>query len=110
MKYAVDMGSGAMIYVPSFIKIGSGIQQLIGGEDSQTHTHIQHGDHISLLSFFQHKECRLIKTAEALRFKRVSKRGTYSAIPKEAVLIIHMARVQNIYRESRLLASRDRRP
>jgi hypothetical protein len=25
------MGSGAMIYVPSFIKIGSAIQKLIGG-------------------------------------------------------------------------------
>jgi hypothetical protein len=28
--YAVEMGSGAVIYVPSFIKIGSGIQKLIG--------------------------------------------------------------------------------
>jgi hypothetical protein len=31
MKYAIEMGSGAMIYVPRFIKIGSGIQKLIGG-------------------------------------------------------------------------------
>jgi hypothetical protein len=31
MKYAVEMGSGAMMYVPSFIKIGSGIQKLMGG-------------------------------------------------------------------------------
>jgi hypothetical protein len=30
MKYAVGMGSSAMIYVPSFIKTGSGIQKLIG--------------------------------------------------------------------------------
>jgi hypothetical protein len=30
MKYAVEMGSGAMIYIPSFIKIGVGIQKLIG--------------------------------------------------------------------------------
>jgi hypothetical protein len=30
MKYAVQMGSGAMIYIPSFIKIGSGIQKLWG--------------------------------------------------------------------------------
>jgi hypothetical protein len=29
MKYAVEMGSGTMIYIQSFIKIGSGIQQLI---------------------------------------------------------------------------------
>jgi hypothetical protein len=25
------MGSGAVIYVPSFIKIGSGVRKLIGG-------------------------------------------------------------------------------
>jgi hypothetical protein len=31
MKYAVEMGSGAVIYVPSFIKIGSGIRKIIGG-------------------------------------------------------------------------------
>jgi hypothetical protein len=32
MKYAVQMGSGAMIYryIPGFIKSGSGIQKLIG--------------------------------------------------------------------------------
>jgi hypothetical protein len=29
MKYAVEMGSGALIYIPSFIKIGSGILKLI---------------------------------------------------------------------------------
>jgi hypothetical protein len=40
MKYAVEMGSGAMIRIPSFINIGSGIQKLIaGGQDSQTHKH-----------------------------------------------------------------------
>jgi hypothetical protein len=32
------MGSGAVIYVPSFIKIGSGIQKLIGGIHRHTHT------------------------------------------------------------------------
>jgi hypothetical protein len=31
MEYAVEMGSGAMIYIPTFIKTGSGIQKLIGG-------------------------------------------------------------------------------
>jgi hypothetical protein len=29
MKYAVEMGSGGMIYIQSYIKIGSGIQKLI---------------------------------------------------------------------------------
>jgi hypothetical protein len=46
MKYAVGLGSGAMIYIPSFIKIGSGIQKLIVG------IHRQQGDLISLLSLF----------------------------------------------------------
>jgi hypothetical protein len=36
MKYAVEMGSGAMIYIRSFINIGSGIQKLIR-QGSQTH-------------------------------------------------------------------------
>jgi hypothetical protein len=31
MKYAIEMDLDAMIYIPSFIKIGSGIQKLIGG-------------------------------------------------------------------------------
>jgi hypothetical protein len=39
MKHAVEMGSGAMIYIPSFIKNGSGIQNLIG-RNTQTHRHI----------------------------------------------------------------------
>jgi hypothetical protein len=30
-EYAVEMGSGAMIYIPSFIKTGSAIQKFIGG-------------------------------------------------------------------------------
>jgi hypothetical protein len=37
MKYAVEMSSGVMIYIPSFIKIGPGIQNLIWGyTDTQT--------------------------------------------------------------------------
>jgi hypothetical protein len=42
IKYTVEMGSGAMVCIPSFIKIGSGIR-----------------DHLSLLSFFHNKESRL---------------------------------------------------
>jgi hypothetical protein len=34
MNYAVEMGSVSMIYITSFIKIGSGIQKFIRG-DSQ---------------------------------------------------------------------------
>jgi hypothetical protein len=30
MKHATEMGSGAMIYIPSFIKTGLSIQKLIG--------------------------------------------------------------------------------
>jgi hypothetical protein len=38
MKYAVEMGSGGNIYIPSFLKIGSGIQRLIGGIHRHTDT------------------------------------------------------------------------
>jgi hypothetical protein len=53
------MGSGATIYLPNFISIGLGIQKLMGG-----FTDTQHGERMSLLSFFQSKESRLkmIKT------------------------------------------------
>jgi hypothetical protein len=40
MKYAVEMGSGATIQVPSFIKIGSAIQKLGVGIHIQTHTNL----------------------------------------------------------------------
>jgi hypothetical protein len=38
MMYAVEMGSGAMIYIPSFIKIGSAIRKLMGEGDTRTQT------------------------------------------------------------------------
>jgi hypothetical protein len=49
MKYEFEMGSGAMTYKPSFIKIGSGHSKVNrrGFRDTR-----QHGDHKSLLSFF----------------------------------------------------------
>jgi hypothetical protein len=37
VNYAVEMGSGAVIYVPNFIKIGSGVQKLMCGIHD-THT------------------------------------------------------------------------
>jgi hypothetical protein len=49
------MDSGAVIYVPSFIEIGPGVQKLIGERDrhtqTQTHTRTEL-DLISLLYFF----------------------------------------------------------
>jgi hypothetical protein len=36
MNYAVEMGLGAMIYVPSSIKTGSGIQKLMEGGFTNT--------------------------------------------------------------------------
>jgi hypothetical protein len=48
IKYAVEMGSGAMIQIPRFLKIGSGIQKLIGRIYNR-----EHSDFISLLLFFQ---------------------------------------------------------
>jgi hypothetical protein len=57
MKYAVEMGSGAMICIPSFIKIGSGIQKFMGGD---TQTHRRDGYRISLL---QESRLKTIGTA-----------------------------------------------
>jgi hypothetical protein len=34
MKYAIEMGSGALMYIPSFIKIGSGVDG-VGWRGSQ---------------------------------------------------------------------------
>jgi hypothetical protein len=54
MKYAAEVGSGGMISIPDFIRTGSAVQEMIMG-DTQT----QHGDCISLTSFFPNKEHRL---------------------------------------------------
>jgi hypothetical protein len=53
MKYGVEMGSGVMVYIPSFINIGSGIEKLIGW-DTQTLR-----QHKPTLIFFQNRESRL---------------------------------------------------
>jgi hypothetical protein len=49
------MGSGTVIYVPSFIKFGLGVQKLLGGGYTgiHTNTHGQQRDLISLLYFFK---------------------------------------------------------
>jgi hypothetical protein len=39
MKYAVEIGSVAMIYIPSFIRAGSGIQKLTGEIHKHKHKH-----------------------------------------------------------------------
>jgi hypothetical protein len=58
MQYAFVMESGAMIYIPGFIKIGSDIQKLLWGCIQR---HRKPGDLISLLLFyfFQNKESRV---------------------------------------------------
>jgi hypothetical protein len=74
MKYATEMGSGAMIYMPSLIKIGSGIKKLMGGGNTHTDTqmHRQDGESISQLSFvFQNKESRLKNEALKVMLQQV---------------------------------------
>jgi hypothetical protein len=43
MKYALEIDSGSMIYIPGFLKVGSGVQTLLGEIHIQTyrHTHTQ---------------------------------------------------------------------
>jgi hypothetical protein len=72
MKYAVEMGSGAMIYVPSFITIGSGIRKLMGEGGGHTQPHKQDGDRTSLLLFFENKESKLKKNRNSF-FKKKNK-------------------------------------
>jgi hypothetical protein len=43
MNYAIETGSGVMICIPSFTKIGSCIQKLMGGIRIQTHRHTATG-------------------------------------------------------------------
>jgi hypothetical protein len=50
MNYAVEMASCDMMYVPDFVKISSGVQQLLRS------THIHRGDFVSLLKFFKIKK------------------------------------------------------
>jgi hypothetical protein len=37
MKHAIEMASGGMIYIPSLIKTGSGVQKLEGGIHTDIH-------------------------------------------------------------------------
>jgi hypothetical protein len=50
MKYAIDLGSGAVTYILSFIKIGPGIQKLIGGAYADTQTARRWTNRIFILS------------------------------------------------------------
>jgi hypothetical protein len=50
MKYTFEMGSVAIMYIPDFIKIGSGIRKLMGGGGFTDR------DLISLLIFFKVKK------------------------------------------------------
>jgi hypothetical protein len=49
MKCTVEMGSGAMICIPCFIKVGSGSQKLFEGG------HREQGDFISIFFFLIRK-------------------------------------------------------
>jgi hypothetical protein len=49
LLYAAETGSGGVMHIPSFIKIGLGVQKLIRG------IHTQKDDLISLFFFFQNK-------------------------------------------------------
>jgi hypothetical protein len=65
MNYAFEMRSSATINIPSFIKVGSGIQKLIVGHKYRhtdtpiINTHRQEVDLISVHSLFQNQESRL---------------------------------------------------
>jgi hypothetical protein len=59
MKYAFEMGSGAMIYIPSFIKIDSGIQKSKWRGNSQTDSQTTAWRSHKPTIILQNKESRL---------------------------------------------------
>jgi hypothetical protein len=80
MKYAVEMGSVVMIYIPSFIKTGSGIQKLIG---EGTQTHRQDGDRISLLYESRLMTCHFVFSCQFI-FQNIV--PAYSILPKKLIV------------------------
>jgi hypothetical protein len=69
MKYAAEMGSGAMMCLPSFIRKSFTYSKVNKGDT-------QNGDPISLLSFFQTKYSRLTRNSFACVYMSV-KFGPY---------------------------------
>jgi hypothetical protein len=65
MNHAVDMVTGGMTYIPSFIKIISSFQKLLEGD-----SHTQKGDLTSILLFFQNKERKLNICSETFILSR----------------------------------------
>jgi hypothetical protein len=57
-NYFLKMASGGMIYIPIFIKIGSGVQNL-SGVVFHIATHREESDRTNLLSFFENMESTL---------------------------------------------------
>jgi tetrahydrodipicolinate N-succinyltransferase len=52
MRNSAEMGSDAMMYIPSFINIGSGIRKFMGGDTNKgTQTNKQQSNVISLFFF-----------------------------------------------------------
>jgi hypothetical protein len=51
-KYAVEMASGDMINIPSFIKSIQAFGSYYRKGNTQKHTHIQQGDLMSIFLFF----------------------------------------------------------
>jgi hypothetical protein len=58
MKYTAEMDSGAMMYVPRFIKMDSAIQKLIGGIHRNTETQTAWRSHQPIF-IFQNMKSRL---------------------------------------------------
>jgi hypothetical protein len=63
MKYAIEIGSDVITYIPSFIQTDSGIQRLIRGD---LHIHRQHGGLTNLLLIFQNKKVKKVKLSLCL--------------------------------------------
>jgi hypothetical protein len=68
MKYAAEIDSGAMLYIPSFINISSAIQKLTGG--GYTDTQRAWWSQKPIL-FFQNKESGIKSKQEGMNMVRL---------------------------------------
>jgi hypothetical protein len=93
MNYAVEMGSGAMIYIRSFKNICLPIQKLEGGDTDNKHTHRRQCYRISQVLFFQNKRYMLTTLNPQKLQRQVS-----SEICYRAVKLSHKAPNCKIYR------------
>jgi hypothetical protein len=69
MKYAIHIAVGDMINIPSFIKTGSGVKKLFGGD---TYTHVQTHTNSESISLSYFNSLKIMKVGCKIKYTRVN--------------------------------------